>query len=106
MKMVMVIMPESQADYVLNALIIAGHAATYTETKGGMLRKKQTTIFAAVQEDNLEEVLEIIEGNCRVEVSVIRGNPSPNNPQDKNVTLQKKGGAIVFIWDLFRMENY
>jgi uncharacterized protein YaaQ len=50
MKMVMVVVPANSAEKVLNALVNAGHTATYAETRGGMLRQSQFSLFIALKE--------------------------------------------------------
>ena len=60
MKMMMVVVPSNSAEPVLDALINAGHTATYAETRGGMLRQSQKSLFIAIKEIQLDEVLNII----------------------------------------------
>ena len=76
-KMLMVVVPREEAEYVLEALINARHTATFTETRGGMLRQSQLTLYIAIKEEQLEEVLGIVRDNCRVEVQV--GSSSQGN---------------------------
>ncbi len=105
MKMVMAIMPRGEAERVLQALVAANHTATYVETRGGMLRQAQMTLFIAVASEDLEQVLSIVEKSCRSEPvveSVEEGGtvppPMPARPQ--------LGGAVVFIWDIERTETF
>jgi uncharacterized protein YaaQ len=105
MKMVMAIMPRGEAEGVLQALVAANHTATYIETRGGMLRQAQMTLFIAVEDADLEKVLGIIESTCRsepvvesVEGESLFGAPMPARP--------RLGGAVVFIWNVGRSEVY
>jgi len=105
MKMVMAIMPRGEAEQVLQALVAANRTATYVETRGGMLRQAQMTLFIAVESENLDEVLSIVRRTCRSEPIVESvagqgpsGSPIPASPQ--------LGGAVVFIWDIQRNENF
>lgn len=106
MKMVMVVVPSNSAESVLDALINAGHTATYAETRGGMLRQSQKSLFIAVKEPELEKVLDIIKANCRTEVEM---NPQttddPHSMGSKPVTADL-GGAVAFIWDIDRIETF
>jgi uncharacterized protein YaaQ len=105
MNMVMAIMPRGEAESVLQALVAANHTATYMETRGGMLRQAQMTLFIAVEADDLEEVLSIIKSTCRSEpvVASVEGGEVPGPPMPARPRL---GGAVVFIWDIGRSETY
>ncbi len=74
-KMVMAVVARDQADRVLDKLISAGYGATFTESRGGMLRQAQKMLFIAVDADKVDDVLDIIRRMCRtrVEVSEQRG---------------------------------
>ena len=106
MKMVMVVVPSNNAEPVLDALINAGHTATYAETRGGMLRQSQKSLFIAVKETQLEEVLEIIKEHCRTKVEM-----SPQTTEDplmmgSTPVTADLGGAVAFIWDINRIETF
>lgn len=107
MKMVMVVIPADSAERVLDALVNAGHSATYAETRGGMLRQSQLSLFIAVQAAQLEEVLNIIKQNCRtrVEMSTHAKIGDPENPRTPPVTADL-GGAVAFVWDINRIETF
>lgn len=107
MKMVMVVVPVNSAERVLDALINAGHTATYAETRGGMLRQSQRSLFIAVRAAQLEEVLEIIKQNCRtqVEMSTHAKEESASAIGHPPVTADL-GGAVAFVWDINRIETF
>jgi uncharacterized protein YaaQ len=104
MKMVMAIMPRDEAERILRALVAAKYTATFIETRGGMLRQAQMTLFIAVEEEDLDKVLTIIENTCRSEVVVEAAEeeeapaPMPARP--------RLGGAVVFVWNIERSETY
>jgi len=103
-KMIMAIMSRDEAERVLQALIAANLTATFMETRGGMLRQAQMTLFIAVEPDDVERVLSIVESTCRSQpvVESAEGDaapaPMPVKPQ--------LGGAVVFIWDIERIEAF
>lgn len=104
MKMVMAIMPRGEAEPVLQGLVAANHTATYMETRGGMLRQAQMTLFIAVDEEHVEQVLTIIENTCHSEPMVKSVDEEPGTaPMPARPRL---GGAVVFIWDIARSETY
>jgi uncharacterized protein YaaQ len=107
MKMVMAVIPRDEAEDVLHALINAGHTATFTESRGGMLRQAQKTLFIAVRARDLPKILDIICSSCRspahVEFAELgRDSLSPHSKSVKTAL----GGAVVFVWDLERFETY
>lgn len=105
MKMVMAIMPRGEAERVLQALVAANHTATYMETRGGMLRQAQMTLFIAVEHQDLEQALGIIENTCHSEpvVESVEDQEAPSAPMPARPRL---GGAVVFVWDIDRSETY
>ncbi len=106
MKMVMAVVPRDEAECVLEALVAAGFAATFTESRGGMLRQAQYTLFIAVKSEDLDQVLSIIKGSCHSEVQVESSEPEKpplSGPAPKKAEL---GGAAVLVWALDRFETY
>lgn len=106
MKMVMVVVPSNTAEQVLDALVNSGHTATYAETRGGMLRQSQFSLFIAVEQDQLDQVLEIVRENCRTKVEMST-RPSGKEGSLVNSPLTADlGGAIAFIWDINQVETF
>jgi uncharacterized protein YaaQ len=98
-KMIMAVIPRDEAESVLDALINNGFTATFTDTKGGMLRQSQYTLFTAVDTKDVEKVCSIIEENCTSDVDLDdEGLARQELAEDSGST--QVGGAIVFIWDL------
>jgi uncharacterized protein YaaQ len=109
MKMVMAVVPRHEAEGVLSALIAAGHSATFTESRGGMLRQAQYTLFIGVDEPALPQVLGIIRESCHSDVRVERGEaglPSPSLVSVSAPVSARVGGAVVFVWDLDQFATY
>jgi len=106
MKMVMAVVPRDEAGRVLEALVAAGHTATFSDSRGGMLRQAQQMLFIAVEEQDLERVLTIVRDNCHSQVVVESSEPrTPFSLGFVPVTAEL-GGAVVFMWDLDRYETY
>lgn len=106
-RMIMAVIARDPAQDVLDALIGAGYAATFVESRGGMLRQSQLTLFIAVDKrDDVENVLSMIQEHCRREVHV-----GPEEEEEgvkdmgRTVTTQL-GGAAIFVWELDRIETY
>lgn len=107
-KMVMAIVSREQSDRVLERLISAGYGATFTESRGGMLRQAQQMVFIATHEEAVEDVLTIIRRTCRsrVEVSEQQVEESGLLSRPSSTTTTEVGYAVVFVWDLERFETY
>ncbi len=93
MKMVMTIVPKKFAEETLNAIIEAGFTATFYDTRGGMLRQSQTTMFSAVRDEDLIRL-----------VRVIASIGSEENMLHRGFGIEKQmifyNGTVVFIWSL------
>lgn len=107
-KMVMAIVSREQADRVLDKLISAGYGATFTESRGGMLRQAQQMVFIATQDDDVEDVVAIIRRTCRsrVEVSEQQIGTGDLRSEISSTTTTEVGYAVVFVWDLERFDTY
>jgi len=105
-KMMMAVVPGDKKDPILDALIDAGCTATFLESRGGVLRQSQLSLFIAVEADEVAEVLSIIRQNCHTAVQVdSRESEGKPLPALESTTAQV-GGAVVFVWDLERLERY
>jgi len=104
-KMVMAVIPRDEAEHVLDALINAGFSATFMETKGGMLRQSQYSLFTAVSTETLDNVLDIIKNSCKTDIALDEDDLTKQEILE-NSGAQKLGGAVVFVWDLDRLETY
>ncbi len=106
MKMVMAIVSRDEAKLVLEALVAAGHSATFTDSRGGMLRQAQQMLFIATKKEDLEDVLKTIRQSCYSQVDV-----EPDRTEDPLISQRPPakadvGGAVVFVWDMERLETY
>ncbi len=110
MKMIMAVVPRKYGDDVLSSLINHGYTATYSETRGGMLRQSQLSLFIAVRSSELEKVLDIISTACAGQTIVHRGFGLTQTMEEDEPQLKNEGrplgssGAVVFIWTLDRYE--
>jgi uncharacterized protein YaaQ len=100
-KMIMAVVPRDEAYRVLEGLVAAGFTATFSESRGGVMRQAQLTFFIAVDEANLEQVLGIIRANCHVQVPVESHHGEQDSPNPAPLTADV-GGAVIFVWDLDR----
>ncbi|MCD4673594.1 MAG: cyclic-di-AMP receptor [Anaerolineaceae bacterium] len=103
-KMVMTVVPRNGAEKLLNALVNAGHTATFMESRGGMLRQSQLSLFTAVDSEELEKVLEIIRGSCSTEMIVESQNDAEMLSFGQTSITSGVGGAVIFIWSIEGIE--
>lgn len=106
MKMVMVVVPANSAENVLDALVNAGHSTTYAETRGGMLRQSQYSLFIALRKEQLDEVIEIIRANCRTQVEMKTHSFKEQESLERQALTAEIGGAVAFVWDIERIESF
>jgi len=107
MKMIMAIVPKKFGDDVLSALINAGFTATYSETRGGMLRQSQLTLYIAVRSSDVQKALNLITDSCS-EIDSIHhgfGLQADYEPHMENEgAYLGKSAAVVFIWALDKFQ--
>ena len=106
MKMLMIVMPRDEAEFVLNALIFGGFTATFTESLGGMLRQPQLTLFTAVGPKDLEKVLNIIKENCRTRVQIQESGEGDGASLGPIPVTTELGGAVVFMWNIDKIQTF
>ena len=66
MHLVLAIMQHEDADTVAGGLLAAGHRLTRLNTAGGFLRRGNVTLLTGVEADRVDDVLRIIQANCRL----------------------------------------
>jgi len=103
-KMVMAIVPRDQASRVLECLVDSGYSATYMESRGGMLRQSQQSLFIVVEEEQLEDLLGIFRGDCGG-MAPARTIAADEDAASEAVPEGLTGG-VVFVWDIDRVETY
>lgn len=65
MNLVLTILQNEDADAVTRALVAAGYRVTRMATAGGFLRRGNVTLLIGVEEKQMDELMRIIESNCR-----------------------------------------
>jgi uncharacterized protein YaaQ len=106
MKMVMAVVSRQESQEVLNELVAAGHTATSVESRGGVLRQQYDTLFIAVEDEDLDEVLATVGRSCHSCVSVERRGSPTAEPSALSRDIAEVGGAVVFVWELERFGRY
>ncbi len=107
MKMIMAIVPRKYGDDVLSALINAGFTATYSETRGGMLRQSQLTLYIAVRSSEVQTALNLITDSCNEIESIHHGyglHVDCEPHMENEAAPLGKSSAVVFIWTLDKFQ--
>lgn len=103
MKLLIAIVQDADVNFLIDALTEEGYRITKLATTGGFLKKGNTTLLIGVEENELEEVLGIIESNCKKRITKTNIiNPSVEssiltNTVPIEITV---GGATIFVIDV------
>lgn len=103
MKLLISIVQDADVNFLMDGLTDSGYRVTRLATTGGFLKKGNTTLLIGVEENDLDDVLEIIEANCkRRNTTTTIINPSAEsslltNTVPVDITV---GGATIFIVDV------
>jgi uncharacterized protein YaaQ len=106
MKMVMAVIPRAQAEGVLHELVQSGRTATFIDSRGGVLRQAQKTLFVAVSEQELDSVLGVISESCRAKVRVEETDERRLAFAKEEEQEAEVGGAAIWVWDIDRFEVF
>ncbi len=66
MNLILAILSNDEADPVAGGLLAAGYRLTRLNTAGGFLRRGNVTLLVGVEADQVDDVLRIIQANCRL----------------------------------------
>lgn len=103
MKLLLAIVQDADVNFLMDALTESGYRVTRLSTTGGFLKKGNTTLLIGVEAEKLDEVLAVIEKNCkRRNTTTTIINPSAEsslltNTVPVDITV---GGATIFILDV------
>ncbi|NLJ58079.1 MAG: hypothetical protein GX339_04440 [Tissierellia bacterium] len=109
MKLITAIVQNDDANKLIAALREAGHSSTKMSSTGGFLSSGNTTLISAVDDDQVDSVIEIIKKICKTKKKVTAAIPPSSFstvggylPQTIEVTV---GGAVVFVTAIERFEK-
>jgi len=94
-KMIMAVIPRDQSNQLMESLVAAGYSATYTESRGGMLRQSQQMLFIVVEEEMVDDVLKIFQ----------RGKEESGHPPGEEKELGRSG-RVVFVWSVDNVKTF
>jgi uncharacterized protein YaaQ len=103
MKLIIAIVQDDDALDLIDVLTDSGYRVTKLATTGGFLKAGNTTLMIGVEEDKVDNVLSVIEDECKTRKQVVT-SPSPVAgstgvyvPYPVEVEV---GGATIFVVDV------
>lgn len=100
MKLVITVIEDNDAAFLMEALVENGFQATKLASTGGFLLRGNTTLLIGVDKDRVEDVLETIRTTCAPRKKIVP-QITPELPTAIGVPIEiEAGGAIVFVIDV------
>lgn len=104
MKLLITVVHNRDKNALSSALLSAGYRFTEVASTGGLLREGNTTFLIGVEEEELQNVLSIVEKNCKTREQFITSRPlTISDPSAWTLPIPVKiqvGGAVVFVIDV------
>jgi uncharacterized protein YaaQ len=108
MKLLIIIVTDTDADGLTRAMIERGLPATKIGSTGGFLRRGNTTLLSGVEEDRVDDVIALVRRLCpvRTELLTITTAPLAGEMPYLNEPLEvRAGGAVIFVMEIARFER-
>jgi uncharacterized protein YaaQ len=108
LKLVIIIVSDSDADRLMKGLVERGYPATKISSTSGFLHRGNATILSGVEANEVDQLLAMVRAEChsRTEYVPVQALPFfsesalPSEPVEVRV-----GGAIVFVVNVERFEK-
>ena len=103
-KLCILIAPKEDADRLTDALVAHDYQSTQISSSGGFLRKGSTTIFCALNEDRVGDLLGMLRKNFPETVESVPAASlpfisEPDWPNSQMIDI-RVGGVVIFIMPL------
>lgn len=104
MKFVVSVVHKDDSVMLLNALAKQGYRVTSFESAGGFQRKGNMTLFAGVEDDQVDEIVSLIRQNCQSRTQRVGSLPAVME-SGKSYVLEETeeveaGGTVIFVLDV------
>lgn len=102
MKLIIAIVQDQDATILMDELTDKKYRITKLSSTGGFLKAGNTTLLMGVEESSVEEIMKIIERNCKTR-EITTSLLTVSMPGDTYIPYPlevKVGGATVFILDV------
>ena len=107
LKLVTIIVPEEEADRILDALIGQGYPATKIASSGGFLHKGMATILSGVESSEVDAVVFLVKEICPSHYKLLPQSlrlPGGRDHVEEPIEV-RVGGAVIFVQDVERFEK-
>ena len=103
MKFIVSVVHKDDARSLVDVLVTSGYRVTTLKTAGGFLRKENVTIFTGVADEQVEDVVRIIQDNCRTRTQHVGSLPPVMESGESYVLATEEvevDGAVIFVLDM------
>lgn len=102
MKLLIAIVQDDDVDFLTDSLMDEGFRITKLATTGGFLKKGNTTLLLGIEDEKLDDVLGIIEENCKKRTTQSQLiSPTSETSIFQTIPVEiEVGGATVFVVDV------
>lgn len=108
LKLLVVIVADTDADGLIAAMIERGFPATKIGSTGGFLRRGNTTLLSGVEAEAVDDVLALVRRLCPARTELLTVNALPVAGEVPFLTEPievRAGGAVIFVLDVERFER-
>ncbi len=108
MKLVVAIVQDADSDNLIDKITKKNFRVTKVSSTGGFLKSGNSTILCGIEDQSLDELLKIIENNCKTR-EIIKTIQPMGIPGQALAALPVKvtvGGATVFVLEVEDFKRY
>ena len=107
MKLVIAVIQDYDTDSLLKAVTAHGLMATRIASAGGFLRAGNTTVFMAVEDDQVALIKRLLSRHCRnrEDESIVEQLPFLDSYESEHVAASVIGGGVAFVARLTHFEK-
>lgn len=107
MKLIYVIVRNTDGSSVIAALNMKGYSVTKLSSTGGFLRKGNTTLIIGTEEKNVDHVIDIVKKICGPRQRVVANTTVLDGMSQGGLGAVSVdvGGATIFVMDVERFDK-
>ena len=109
MKLVIAVIHNRDKGRGMDALLESRFKFTQVASTGGFLREGNTTLLIGVEDSALDDLLRLLEQNCRTREQFVNPMPPDTAPIGSFLPTPiavEVGGAVVFVLNVERFERF
>ena len=108
MKLIVAIVHNEDAGTLVDALLDREYRATRLHSSGGFLKQSNATIILAVDDDQVEPVMDVVRATCTSRTQIVNPMPPIMEPGEFFMPYPLEvevGGATVLVMPVERFER-